>query len=60
MLDCLLILFSAAMSQTALCLFFPSQGFFVGATSLVLQKQLPVSHFFYTFYIRSLAVIRFY
>jgi len=36
MLDCLLILFSAAMSQTALCLFPLSKGSFVGATSLVL------------------------
>jgi hypothetical protein len=41
MLDSLLILFSAAMSQTALCLFSLSKGFFVGATSLVLQQQLP-------------------
>jgi hypothetical protein len=39
MLNCQLILFSAAMSQTAQRLFlFPV--FFVGATSLELQQQL--------------------
>jgi len=37
MLDCnLLILFSAAMSQTALCLFSLSKGFFVGATTTII------------------------
>jgi hypothetical protein len=35
----LLDLFSAAMSQTALCLFSLSKGFFVGATRLVPQQQ---------------------
>ena len=44
MLDCLLILFSAAMSQTPLCLFSLSRGFFVGATSLVLQQFLLFLH----------------
>jgi len=36
MLDCLLILFGVAMSQTALCLFSLSRFIFVGATSPVL------------------------
>ena len=35
-----LILFNAAMSQTALCLSSLSKGSFEGATSLVLKKQL--------------------
>jgi hypothetical protein len=41
MLACLLNLSSAAMSQTALCLFSFSfsRVFFVGATSLVPQQQ---------------------
>jgi hypothetical protein len=35
------------------------QGFFVGATSLVLQQQSTIIILFKTFYIRSLAVARF-
>ena len=49
-------LFSAAMSQTALCLFFPFQGL------VVLQQVWCYNnnyHNFYMFYIRSLAVARF-
>jgi hypothetical protein len=57
MLNCLLILFSAAMSQTMLCLFPLSKVFFVGATSLVLQKTLLT--IFMTSYIRSLVVAHF-
>ena len=44
MLDCLLILFSATISPTPLCLFSLSNFFLGGATSLVLQKQSQILH----------------
>jgi len=49
MLDCLLVFISATMSQTALCLFSLCKVFFVGATSLVLQQQLPQFFTCYTY-----------
>ena len=35
----LLVLLCAAMSQTALCFFYPFQGFLVGDTSLMLRRK---------------------
>ena len=53
----LLVLFSAALSQTALYLFSLSRFIFVGTTNLVWQQTIPTIPT--VFYIRSLAVARF-